>query len=108
MKKKNIDTRKIIIISMIFIICVIAIMYIFKIYKIDILKNVKEQNKKATENTDITVVDVTNIVTGSNINHEHVYKSMYDNIHHWNECTICHEKNNIVNHNSTTTWSLRI
>jgi len=108
MKKKNINTRKIIIICIIFIISLIIMICIFKIDKIDILRNIKNKNYKVDENTDVTVIDVTNMVTGSDISHQHIFKSMYDSIKHWEECTICHEKNNIVNHNSTTTWSLRI
>ena len=93
---------------MIFILCIIAIIYTLKINKIDILKNIREKDEQSTENTEVTTVDVTNMVTGSDINHQHIYKSMYDNIQHWEECTICHEKNNVVNHNITTTWALRI
>jgi len=92
----------------IFILCIIGIIYTLRINKIGILKNIKEKNKQSAENTDVTVVDVTNMVTGSDINHQHIYKTMYDSTQHWNECTICHAKNNIVNHNITTTWALRI
>ena len=86
----------------------IAIVCTLKINKIDILKNIKEKNKQSAENVNVTVVDVTNMVTGSNINHQHIYKTMYDSTQHWEECTICHEKNSVVNHNFTTTWALRI
>ena len=108
-KRENLkENKKIAIICMIFILCMITIVCTLKINKIDILKNIREKNKQVAENTEITTVDVTNMITGSSINHQHIYKTMYDSTQHWEECTICHEKNNVVNHSITTTWALRI
>ena len=109
--KKRVNIRiskKMVGIFVIFMLCLIAIIYTFKIYKIDILKSIREKNKQIIENADITVIDVTNMVTGSDINHQHIFKTMYDDTEHWEQCTICFEKSNIVNHNFTTTWTLRI
>ena len=100
--------RRVVIVCVIFILCIIAVVCTLKINKIDILKNIREKNRQVAENIGVTTVDVTNMVTGSNINHQHIYKTMYDSTQHWEECMICHEKNNVVNHNITTTWALRI
>ena len=108
-KRDNLKKNKMIaIICVIFILCMIAIICTLKINKIDILKNIREKNKQVAENTEITTVDVTNMVTGSDINHQHIYKTIYDSTQHWEECTVCHKKNNITNHNFITTWILRI
>ncbi len=73
---------------------------------IENIKNKISKQSKVTENENITTVDVTDLETGSNINHEHIFKTVSNSTEHWNECTICHEKENIKNHNFTTTWAL--
>lgn len=48
--------------------------------------------------SDITVVDVTGLILGKETQHEHLWKTMYDETNHWEECTVCGEKNNIQIH----------
>lgn len=104
MKKKIL-----LILALITFLIVGSIMIYEKSNSISIIENIKNKiNPKVQieENKDITIVDITNLETGSNINHQHVFKTSSNTTQHWNECTICHEKENIENHNFTTTWAL--
>lgn len=66
------------------------------------ISELQEVDKKAT------VVDVTGLIIGEETEHEHVYKTTYDEENHWEECIYCNEKRNMIVHNFTTTWALRI
>ena len=65
--------------------------------------NIKANNEEMSEEE--TVVDITDLNANELIEHEHVYKTMYDENEHWNECMICGQKNEIVNHSFITTWA---
>ena len=54
---------------------------------------------------DITVVDVTGLILGKETQHEHIWKTMYDENLHWNECMACGEKQEEITHTYTTTWA---
>lgn len=65
-----------------------------------------QKNYRMDERIDenITVVDVTNLDENVTSEHEHTYKTMYDENKHWNECTICNRIENEMIHNFKTTW----
>ncbi len=69
---------------------------------ISIIENIKNNINKQSqinENTDVTIIDITNLETGSNLNHKHILKTSYNSTQHWNECITCHEKEDIIVHN---------
>lgn len=52
----------------------------------------------------VTTVDVTTLSTPSgDVEHSHIYASTYDGTSHWEYCTICGTKRNIVAHSYTRT-----
>ena len=55
--------------------------------------------------SDITVVDVTGLILGKETQHEHLWKTMYDENMHWQECMACGEKQQEIVHTYTTTWA---
>ncbi len=100
MKKKIYKVFIILIIVIIFIIGGLIIFYkqngkIFS-YK-DIKQAINEENN-------ITTIDVTEIELGKEKEHEHVYKTIYNEEKHWEECIICNERRNEVVHSFKTTW----
>ncbi len=97
------------------------VLYSEKVSKIEIIDNVKNAMNEQIEvlsekvqsiantlsNTgEPTVVDVTGLIKGKETEHEHVYKTMYDDNKHWEECTVCGEKREEAEHSFTTTWAL--
>ncbi|MCI8291454.1 MAG: hypothetical protein HFJ25_04300 [Clostridia bacterium] len=99
---------KVVLESIIGLIFVLLMLFSQKFFKITFIENIKKaMNDEASANTlrEVTVVDVTNLVTGDNIAHEHVYKKQYDENQHWEECIICNEKNNQLAHSFKTTWA---
>lgn len=73
------------ILMLIFTLCGIEIiLFSEKVHEITLIKNVRKNvNKQIGE--DITVVDVTGIVIGEETEHEHIYKTMYDDTKYWKE-----------------------
>ena len=101
MKKRNLI--KMIIIALILISILGAVMWYSKsINKLLLIENIKQA---INEENNITTIDVTGIELGIETEHEHVYKTMYDEEKHWEECTICNEKRNEVVHSFKTTWA---
>ena len=41
---------------------------------------------------EVTEVDLTNIVTGEDTSHEHIYEKKYDENNHWQECFLCGDR----------------
>lgn len=64
-----------------------------------------DRNKIEYSENDITIVDITNLNSNISIEHEHVYKTTYNENKHWEECIVCGEKNNEIVHALKTTWS---
>ena len=114
MKKRKL--LKIILISLVLIIGLFF--YSEKVNKIEIIENVKNaisnQMTEQIENTanalseteEPTVIDVTNLEDNGNLEHEHLYKTIYDENKHWNECTVCGEKLNENVHSYTSSWTM--
>ncbi|MCI8291101.1 MAG: hypothetical protein HFJ25_02445 [Clostridia bacterium] len=79
------------------------------VYEMDFLEGIKNNiGKRMEENTElvgVTKIDVTNLSNNGVIEHEHVYKTMYDENKHWEECIICKQRRNEIVHNYTTTWA---
>ena len=68
----------------------------------------KKNDINALSNGDITTIDITGITPAPESQHEHIYKTHYDDTKHWEECTTCSAKRNEQTHSFTTTWALRI
>ena len=73
-----------------------------------LMQGIKFITQKINENDskDMTIIDITGITPSPESQHEHIYKTHYDDTKHWEECTICSIKRNEVTHNFTTTWVL--
>ena len=99
-KIKLIATITILIIILIMIICA----YTNKISK----NKLKQHDINALNSGKITTIDITGITPSPESQHEHIYKTQYDNTKHWEECTVCSAKRNEKIHTFTTTWTLRI
>ncbi len=92
------------------IISIIAlVVFSEKVQKIEFVEYIKQAINEKFEKTEdetytvsgITKVDVTNLEDKGNIEHEHTFKTMYDENKHWEECTSCGEKYNEVAHSYT-------
>lgn len=102
--------KKIIYIGVFIILLIIGlVIYSENIKKINIIENIKkaigEENSSNTTD-EITTIDITGITAGKETEHEHIYKTMYNENKHWEECKACGEKINEENHTITTTWSM--
>lgn len=88
----------------------IFVLLVFSVISRKILftKNFSEtklaENELLASNT--TLVDVTNLNSDIIVEHEHIYKTMYDSESHWEECTICGENKNKTIHSFKRTWAL--
>lgn len=99
---------KVILGSIIGLIFVFFILFSHRFFKITFIENIKkamDSGKAANALSEVTVIDVTDLQTGENIEHEHVYKTQYDENGHWEECIICNKKNNQATHSFKTTWT---
>ncbi len=94
MKRKGLKT-------MIISVVVITLLVLTSI--VIITKSSKNDLQEVTETA--TIIDVTGLVIKEEIEHEHVYKTMYDESKHWEECIFCNKKQNIDTHNMSTTWA---
>ena len=73
-----------------------------------IQKNKLAQNNiNALNSGNVTTIDITGITPSPESQHEHIYKTHYDDTKHWEECTVCGTKRNEQTHSLTTTWALR-
>ena len=70
-----------------------------------LIQNVGQSKVEKQTFTEVTRLNVTNLNSNIIIEHEHVYKTMYDESKHWEECIICNEKNSEVVHSFKTTWT---
>ena len=81
MKKRNLI--KMIIIALILISILGAVMWYSKsINKLLLIENIKQA---INEENNITTIDVTGIELGKETEHEHIYKTVYDEEKHWEE-----------------------
>ncbi len=99
---------KIIAITIIILILVIVILFCSKINKISIIENIKQKIAKTEEiqtANEVTIIDVTDLEDNGNLEHEHIFKTIYDENKHWEECKICRKKNNEASHTYKTTWA---
>ena len=100
-QKKKIKLIAIVVILSLILIMIICA-YTDKIQKNKLTKN----NVNALNNVQITTVDITGITPSPESQHEHIYKTHYDDTKHWEECTVCFIKRNERMHSLTTTWAL--
>ncbi len=98
-RKLRFKTITILLILVLFIL--IMTLFSQRIQKILPMKNTKQA---INEKEKITTIDVTGIELGKETQHEHNYKTMYDQEKHWEECMSCGEITNEVVHNFKITW----
>ncbi len=87
----------------------IVILFCSKVNKISIIENIKQKISKTEEiqtANEVTTVDITDLEDNGNLEHEHIFKTMYDENQHWEECTICGQKVNEKNHSYTSSWTM--
>lgn len=102
MKKKVLKGSLIAIVLLIATICGLFV-YSEKVRKIELIENAKNAVGELvadlrTDTSEVTIVDVTGLIRGEEIEHEHAYITKFDANNHWNECKICYEKFNIEEH----------
>ncbi len=101
---------KILTVALIILIFCVLILFCIKIDKISLIENIREKIAKTEELeqniNEVTIIDVTDLEDNGNLKHEHIFKTMYDENKHWEECTICGNKENEQNHSFTRTWTL--
>lgn len=109
MKKERLFKR--IIVILIFILCSIGIIgFLEKTSKLSWIENIKRvmskqiQEDSAISNVDATVVDVTGLIIGEETGHEHIYKTKYDEVQHWEECVSCGIIQNDLKHEFSREW----
>ncbi len=90
----------------IFSILIILIGLLIFSEKIGFIKSIENIKNKKIEEIEITKIDVTDLENNGNLNHEHLFKTMYDENEHWNECMVCGKKENVVEHKFETKWKL--
>lgn len=93
-----------IILGMFFVIIALVI-FSREEYKMKVLENINffakaqsQQEDNSTSSRDTTIIDVTGIIPGKETEHEHLYKTMYDDNKHWKECTVCGAIAELENH----------
>ena len=92
---------KVITVIAIILILGILILFCIKVDKISLIKNIRQKIAKTEEIetvNEVTTIDVTDLEDSGMIEHEHTFKTMYDENRHWEECTVCGEKNGEVEH----------
>ena len=96
-------------ITVIILILGIVILFCSKINEISIIETIKQKIAKTEEiqnASEVTTIDVTDLEDNGNLEHEHIFKTMYDENQHWEECTICGQKVNEKNHSYTSSWTM--
>ena len=80
----------------------IFILFFAIIYKILPVENIKKSfqinTAKISGTNEVTIVDITNLNSSIDIEHEHIYITKHNEEKHWKECKICSKKQNIENH----------
>ena len=89
----------------IFSILIILIGMLIFSEKTDFINSIENTKSKKIEEIEITKIDVTDLENNGNLDHEHLFKTMYDENKHWEECTICGVVNNESKHSYVTTWA---
>lgn len=67
----------------------------------DTIKIFSSDTVYQTENG-ISSIDLTDLVTGDDVMHTHIYEKKYDDTYHWDECFICGDIQNKEEHHKTT------
>ena len=99
-------------VAVVFILVVIGVViFSEKVFKLPLIEHIKNiiaeritEEYNTDDNTNATIVDVTGLIIGEETEHEHIYKTMYDDTKHWEECIACGNRRNEVLHNLKTTW----
>ena len=104
-KKRNIEIRTQIIVPSIVVlvlICIITIIYVGA--TIDHPSNEPQISKTPTIETQGEEI----LASETTVEHicSNYYVSKYDTTNHWNECSICKKKYNVVAHTYTETWTM--
>ena len=99
------------VITVIAIILILGILILFcsKVDKISLIENIRQKIAKTEEienGNEVTRIDITDLEDGGIVEHKHTFKTMYDENVHWEECTICKEKQKENIHTFSRTWSL--
>ena len=98
------------IIAIILVVLVTLILFCSKTNKISLIENIRPKISQVEENikseNEVTTIDITYLEDNGNMEHEHIIKTMYNENEHWEECTICGQKQSILKHNFTTVWDL--
>lgn len=81
----------------------ISSILIFILLTISLPIQIISESIAANTRVAIKTVDLTDIVTGTDMEHSHIYEKKYNNDIHWEECFICHDKINLRAHNLRTT-----
>ncbi len=95
---------------MVIIFLIVLIAFFLTFFTILPIENIKKtlgiQTSKINDIDEITVIDVTNLDSNINIDHEHIYITEYDETNHWEKCKICGEIQNKIQHSITRTWAM--
>ena len=67
------------------------------------LGELEERKIELAANERVTEKDLTNLVTGDEASHTHIYEKKYNDTQHWEECWICGNKKDISSHKLETT-----
>ncbi len=95
---------KVITIIVIILILGILILFCSKVGKISLIENIRQkiaQTEEIEKVNEITTIDVTYLEDGGMVEHEHTFKTMYDENKHWEECTLCGKRGGEVEHTYT-------
>lgn len=102
MKKKIL--RIIAITIIVFIIIAVGLILIpEKFQKIKFINEIKQaittKETNLEQENDVTIIDITGIEMGKEEQHEHVYKTVFNESKHWEQCNVCGEKQKEESHN---------
>ncbi len=99
---------KVITVAVIILIFFILALFCIKVDKISLMENIRHKvvkTEKIQNGNEVTIIDITDLRDNENIEHEHIFKTMYNENEHWEECMVCGEKNNKLGHTYTETWA---
>ncbi len=115
-KRKKVIS-KILIVTFIAILAIIF-MFLFsdKVHEVEFIEKIRKQaivfseqiqNSISNSNvaSEVTTIDVTYLEKGKDFEHSHLFKTMFNETKHWEECTVCGEKNNEKTHTYTRSWA---
>ncbi len=98
---------KIVAIAVIILILGILTLFYSRINKISLIENIRQkiaQTEEIQNASEITTIDVTDLEDNGNLEHEHIFKTMYNENEHWEECRICEQKINKAGHTYETKY----